>query len=233
MMTVWGGERFFLFFPSANMYGCECGRKAKKGSCSDKRCIFPEICPDLNVNHARQTSLLKKLRQIKGVKKAVVASGVRFDMIMADKKSGKNYMRELVHHHVSGQMKVAPEHSESVVLELMGKSGVKALLEFRSQFLKETAQADNPKQFLTYYLIAAHPGCTIQDMRKLAEFTSKKLRLRPEQVQVFTPTPSTYSTLMYYTSRNPFTGQSIFVEKKVRRREEQKKTLTSPYRHHP
>jgi len=129
-----------------------------------------------------------------------------------------------VRDHVSGQMKVAPEHSESGVLAAMGKPGSSALKMFREVFYEATQRAGKP-QFLTYYLMAAHPGCTEKDMRKLKTFTAETLHVNPEQVQVFTPTPSTYSTLMYWTERNPFTGEPCFVEKNVKGRERQKDIL--------
>ncbi|MFC1497641.1 YgiQ family radical SAM protein [Verrucomicrobiota bacterium] len=210
--------------PTANMYGIECSRKDKKGSCSEKSCLFPEICPELNVDHGKQLSLLKELRKINGIKKIVVASGIRHDMILADRKNGVAYLQELVRHHVSGQMKVAPEHCEDEVLEKMGKPGSKVLLKFKDLFYKLTAKAGK-KQFLTYYMIAAHPGCAQSDMAKLKSFAMNELQIRPEQVQIFTPSPSTYSTLMYWTEQDPFTGKPCFAEKTERGRELQKKTL--------
>ena len=159
-----------------------------------------------------------------GIKKVVVASGVRYDMILADKANGTRYLQELVRHHVSGQMKVAPEHSEPSVLAKMGKPGRETLLAFRDLFYKLTSQ-EGKEQFLTYYMIAAHPGCTERDMALLRSFALRELRLLPEQVQVFTPTPATYSSLMYWTERDPFTGNRCFVEKTTRGREKQKSVL--------
>ena len=134
----------------------------------------------------------------------VVASGIRHDMILADKKNGARYLEEVVRHHVSGQMKIAPEHTEAHVLEKMNKPGTDTLLKFRELFYKTTERA-GLKQFLTYYLIAAHPGCSLADMERLRAFCKQELRLLPEQVQLFTPTPSTYATLMYWSERDPFT----------------------------
>jgi len=210
--------------PTANMYGFECARKAAQGACSDKRCLYPRVCDGLNVDHSRQVALLKKLRAIKGVRQVVVASGVRHDMVLADREHGSEYLGEVVTHHVSGQMKVAPEHSERMVLELMGKPGPDTLLAFRKLFMDLTRKAGKP-QFLTYYLIAAHPGCTLEDMERLRAFARRELKLRPRQVQVFTPTPSTYATLMYWTERDPFTGKPCFVEKTERGRERQKQAV--------
>jgi len=210
--------------PTANMYGFECQKKLARGGCEDKRCLYPQVCPQLKVDHSRQIALLKRLRQIKGVKKAFVASGVRYDLLLADSRHGVPYLQEVVRHHVSGQMKAAPEHVTDRVLRLMGKPGAKALLRFRKLFFKLT-KAAHKKQFLTYYLIAAHPGCTERDMRALRRFARRKLKIRPEQVQIFTPTPSTYSSLMYYTEMDPFTGKSIFVEKDTVEKERQKEIV--------
>jgi len=207
--------------PTANMYGIECQKKLAHGSCGDRRCLYPNLCPQLEVDHGRQIALLEKLRGIEGVKKVFVASGIRYDMVLGDRKRGLPYLREVVRHHVSGQMKVAPEHTEDDVLARMGKPGKRALLEFRRLFYRLTRRAGK-EQFLTYYLIAAHPGCTERDMRRLKRFTRRKLKIVPEQVQIFTPTPSTYSSLMYHTEMDPFTGERMFVEKDAAGKKRQK-----------
>jgi uncharacterized radical SAM protein YgiQ len=211
--------------PTANMYGFECAKKLKSGSCLDRCCLSPEICPALKINHRPMVDLLKQVRQLKGVKKVFVASGIRYDMIGCDTQHGMDYLREIVQHHVSGQLKVAPEHTEEYVLEKMGKPGTEALLCFKEKFDSLSDEAGKP-QFLTYYMIAAHPGCTEQDMARLKRFTNQKLKVNPEQVQIFTPTPSTYSSLMYYTEMDPFTRQPLFVEKDPRRKERQKEIVT-------
>lgn len=212
--------------PTANMYGFECEKKLKKGVCEKKRCIFPEVCPLLKIDHAPQTELLQKARQVPGIKKVFVASGIRYDMILADEQNGDCYLRELAAHHVSGQLKVAPEHTDDRVLGRMGKPGSAALLQFKEKFDALSRAAGKP-QFLTYYMIAAHPGCTEQDMVRLKRFASQRLKVNPEQVQVFTPTPSTYSSVMYYTETDPFTRQPIFVEKDLRRKLRQKEIVTT------
>ncbi|HBD08469.1 MAG TPA: YgiQ family radical SAM protein [Syntrophobacteraceae bacterium] len=211
--------------PTANMYGFECGKKLAKGICTTKRCVYPEICPLMKVNHQPQIDLLRKVRKIPGVKKVFVSSGIRYDMLLCDHDHGDAYLREVVSHHVSGQMKVAPEHTEDNVLKTMGKPGSASLVEFKQRFDDLNRQAGK-KQFLTYYLIAAHPGCTEADMQRVRIFASRELHIHPEQVQVFTPTPSTYSSLMYYTERDPFTGKPLFVEKDQRRKERQKEAVT-------
>ena len=198
--------------PTANMYGFECNKKLKSGSCKDKRCIYPEICSQMPLDHQPQINLLRRLRLIEGIKQVRVASGVRYDMVLADRKTGFSYLQEIVRHHVAGQMKLAPEHSQESVLKRMGKPGVRPLIEFRRIFL-DLSKRIGKQQFLTYYMIAAHPGCTMNDMYQLKDFANRELKMNPEQVQVFTPTPSTYSTLMYYTGVDPFSGEEIFVEK--------------------
>ncbi len=211
--------------PTANMYGVECTRKLEgKGCCPETRCLYPSICTALGVDHGPQLELLRKLRKVPGVKRVIVASGIRHDMVMADGQHGDAYLREVVEHHVSGQMKIAPEHSEDAVLAKMGKPGRSSLLAFRDRFYELTKRLGK-KQYLTYYLIAAHPGCEEEDMRALRRFCADKLKVKPEQVQVFTPTPSTYSTLMYWTERDPLSGKPCYVEKNVRGRERQKEIL--------
>ena len=130
-------------------------------------------------------------------------------------------MQELIKHHISGQLKVAPEHISSNTLKLMGKPQAKSLLNFRQVFEK-MSQASGQKQFLTYYFIAAHPGCTEENMRELKSFAGKELKTNPRQVQIFTPLPSTYSSLMYFTEIDPATGKKIFVEKKIEKKQRQK-----------
>jgi uncharacterized radical SAM protein YgiQ len=210
--------------PTANMYSFECRKKLLLGACPDRRCLYPVVCEGLRPDHGRQISLLVKLRRIPGVKQAVVASGIRYDLVLADRKHGVPYLREVIRHHISGQMKVAPEHSEDRVLQSMGKPGREGLLVFRDLFRRLTAEAGKP-QFLTYYLIAAHPGCTQGEMEALHRFANHELAIQPEQVQLFTPTPSTISTLMYHTERDPFRRRKIFVEKTTAGRERQKKIL--------
>jgi uncharacterized radical SAM protein YgiQ len=210
--------------PTANMYGFECEKKITHGSCEDRRCLYPEICPQLTIDHGKQLDLLKRLREIEGVKQVFVASGIRYDLVLADAERGLPYLREVVEHHTSGQMKVAPEHTQERVLRRMGKPGRDALLRFRDLFYKLT-EAAGKEQYLTYYFIAAHPGCTDRDMEALKRFASRHLEINPRQVQVFTPTPSTYSSLMYYTETDPFTGEPLFVEKGLAEKQRQKNAL--------
>jgi uncharacterized radical SAM protein YgiQ len=211
--------------PTANMYGFECQTKLRRGACREKRCLYPEVCPSLKADHRHQLDLLAKIRHVKGVKKAFVASGIRYDLLLSDKEYGAKYLQEVVEHHVSGQMKIAPEHTETGVLKMMGKPGPESLLRFKESFDRMTRKTGKP-QFLTYYLIAAHPGCTEEDMRELKRFTSERLKTSPEQVQIFLPAPSTYSSVMYYTGTDPFSGKPVFVERHPKIKEEQKLIVT-------
>jgi uncharacterized radical SAM protein YgiQ len=211
---------------TANMYGFECGRKLKKGVCADISCTSMTVCPVLKPDHSEQLELLSKIRKMPHIKKAFVNSGIRYDLINEDKKYGQQYLKTLVDHHISGQMKVAPEHTEDKILRLMGKPDKKTLLKFKSDF-DNLNKKSGKKQFLTYYLIAAHPGSNMQDMQSLKEFTNKELKLNPEQVQVFIPTPSTYSTLMYYTELDPWTRKPVFVEKDPIKKQKQKDIVTA------
>ncbi len=212
--------------PTANMYGFECEKKLRRGACQEKRCLYPEVCPSLNVDHHHQLELLREIRKIKGIKKVFVASGVRYDLLFSDRKFGAQYLQEVVEHHVSGQMKVAPEHSEKDVLKTMGKPDAEMVVQFKKIFDKMSQKAGK-KQFLTYYLIAAHPGCTEENMRSLKQFMSQRLKTNPEQVQIFIPAPSTYSSLMYYTGINPFSGKPVFVEKNPVNKQIQKDIVTN------
>ncbi|MGL4732758.1 MAG: YgiQ family radical SAM protein [Fusobacteriaceae bacterium] len=207
--------------PTANMYGIECEKKIKSGACKGKNCLYPKTCSQLPLNHTKQIKLLRNLKKIKNIKKIFIASGIRYDLILDDTKCGNLYLEELIKDHISGQMKIAPEHTEDKILSLMGKKGKDYLIEFKNRFYDINKKLEK-KQFLTYYLIAAHPGCDEKEMNNLKKFASQELRLNPEQVQIFTPTPSTYSTLMYYTEKDPFTGKKVFVEKEISRKQRQK-----------
>jgi len=210
--------------PTGNMYGFECKRKWTKGSCLDKRCMTPELCETMPVTHDPQLKLLKELRSIEKVKRVFVTSGIRYDLILDDKTHGGKYLDALIDHHVSGQMKVAPEHIEDHVLEMMGKPRREVLDEFYDRFQESVKRSGKPL-FMTYYLIAAHPGCSNEDMESLREYSRKKLRISPEQVQIFTPLPSTWSAVMYWTESDPFTGKLIHVEKDMQRKQRQKELL--------
>ncbi|MGC8765613.1 MAG: YgiQ family radical SAM protein [Brevinematia bacterium] len=210
--------------PTANMYGIECEKKKKTGACKDKRCLFPTICKNLNLNHSRQLNLLKKLSEIEGIKGVFIGSGIRPDLVIEDKLYRERYLEEIVTNHTGGQLKIAPEHADERVLKLMGKMGVYYTEEFK-RFFDKIIRKTKSRKFLTYYFIAAHPGCEKKDMLFLKNFIREKLKLTPEQVQIFTPTPSTFSSLMYYTELNPFTFEKIFVEKNLKDKEKQKEII--------
>ena len=207
--------------PTANMYGIECARKLKSGACRDKKCLYPRPCMSLHIDHSRQIALLRRIKSIPGVKKVFVNSGIRYDMIMFDKAHGKEYLDELVIDHISGQMKVAPEHISQNVLSIMGKPGPNVLLDFKDLF-DDLNREHNKKQFLTYYFMAAHPGCRQGDMIELSSFAREELHTNPEQIQIFTPTPSTVSTMMYYTGRDYSGHNRVFCEHNPVKKQRQK-----------
>ena len=208
--------------PTANMYGYECNKKLKLGTCDHQRCVDSRhLCSSMKPDHTRVIGMMKQVRNIEGIKKAFVASGIRYDLITEDKRKGYSYLKELVKHHISGQMKVAPEHTQQHVLDLMGKPGKQTLIDFKKLYDKLNRDMGK-KQFLTYYLIAAHPGCKESDMHELKRFTTHELKMNPEQAQIFTPTPGTYSAVMYYTEMDPVTRKKIFVEKDTHKKEKQK-----------
>lgn len=220
----WKGYVSDLCGPTANMYGFECEIKLNHGKCKNKRCLSPVLCKNLKPDHSKQIRLLEKIAEIDGVKKAFVSSGIRPDLIFNDKKYGEKYLKILVKNHVSGQLKLAPESTDEKLLNLMGKPGFNNFTWFKSKF-DQYSEDFGKNQFLTYYFIAAHPGCDEKTMKNISEKVFQKLHIKPEQVQIFTPTPSTWSSVMYYTEMDPFTMEKIFVEKDSAKKERQKKFL--------
>jgi uncharacterized radical SAM protein YgiQ len=210
--------------PTANMYGFECPRKLQRGACRHRRCLYPEVCPQLPVDHGPQRDLLRRLRRIPGIKRVFVASGLRHDLVLADGRQGQAYLEDLVRHHISGQLKIAPEHSAPDVLALMGKPGIDSLRTFRRRFQAACAAAGK-RQYLTYYFMAAHPGCEWHHMQALRRFTRRELKLAPQQVQIFTPTPGTHATLMYWTGRDAAGSDGLFCEKRLKAKRRQKEAL--------
>ena len=213
--------------PTANMYAMACPKMMRAGACRNKSCLFPRTCESVPVNHGPQITLLRALRNVPGVRKVFVGSGLRHDLIVADRKNGRRYLEEIVRHHASGQLKIAPEHVDTQVLALMGKPDRETLAEFVGMFA-QVKQKTGANIYLTYYLMAAHPGCTQSHMDALHTFVSRRLKLLPEQVQIFTPSPSTMATLMYHTESDPFSMRKIFVEKSIAGKQKQKTTLTGP-----
>lgn len=206
--------------PTANFYGGGCAKQKEQGACMDKQCLYPKICPAFKPNHSKYIHLLKQLREIPKVKKVFVRSGLRFDCMLADKQHGKEFLKELCTHHVSGQLKVAPEHISDKVLKMMGKPSVNVYNEFCRQYEDMNRRAGK-EQYLVPYLISGHPGSDLREAVKLAEYL-RDHHINPEQVQEFYPTPGTLSTCMYYTHIDPRTMQKVYVadsitEKKMQR----------------
>ena len=213
--------------PTANMYGIECSKKLVKGACPDKKCLYPKPCSHLPIDHSKQISMLKRISELPGIKKVMVTSGIRYDMVVSDRMKGKEYVDRIVGNHVSGQLKVAPEHVVPHVLELMCKPGPEPLIRFKKMFDESNAE-QGKDQFLTYYLMAAHPGCYQEDMEELGRFVHRELKTNPEQVQIFTPTPSTVSTMMYYTRRDYDNTKNLKSEHSMQMKQKQKEILTEP-----
>ncbi len=193
--------------PTANFRHPSCGKQLTAGVCKNKQCLFPKPCKNLTVDHSDYLELLRKLRSVKGVKKVFVRSGIRFDYLMADKDD--TFFRELAEYHVSGQLKVAPEHISDVVLKKMGKPEAAVYERFAKKFRKINEQL-GMKQYLVPYLMSSHPGSTLKEAVELAEYL-RDLGYMPEQVQDFYPTPSTVSTVMYYTGIDPRDGKKVYV----------------------
>ncbi len=195
--------------PTANFRNIACKYQKKSGVCLKKNCIGYKPCANLEVSHTEYLDLLRELRELEGVKKVFIRSGIRYDYLMMD--GSDEFLIELIKHHVSGQLKVAPEHTEDSVLKLMNKPPFRVYKEFKAKY-DSINQRLGKKQYLVPYLISSHPGCTIVDAVRLAEYL-KSINYMPEQVQDFYPTPSTKSTCMYYTGLNPDTLEEIFVPK--------------------
>ena len=195
--------------PTANFRHPSCKKQMEHGVCKTRQCLFPSPCKNLDADHRDYVSLLRKLRDIPKVKKVFIRSGIRFDYLLADKK--QEFLRELCEYHVSGQLKVAPEHVAGPVLSLMGKPEHKVYEEFTRQFYKMNEKIGK-EQYLVPYLMSSHPGSTLKEAVELAEYC-RDLGYMPEQVQDFYPTPSTLSTCMYYTGVDPRTMQKVYVPK--------------------
>ncbi len=207
--------------PTANFRGPSCDKQAKAGLCKDRKCLAPTPCPALKVDHREYLNLLRKLRAIDGVKKVFIRSGIRFDYLIEDKD--EQFFRELVAHHVSGQLKVAPEHCSAAVLGAMGKPQIGAYMKFKSRYY-ELTKSVGKKQYLVPYLMSSHPGSTLKDAVELALFL-KREGLHPEQVQDFYPTPGTISTCMFYTGIDPLTGKEIYVPRTSEEKAQQRALL--------
>ena len=207
--------------PTANFRAPSCSIQLDRGLCPDKKCLAPTMCKAVNVDHTDYLSLLRKLRTLPKVKRVFIRSGIRFDYLVADKND--EFFRELVEHHVSGQLKVAPEHCSANVLKRMGKPPVEVYNRFKKRFYELTDKIGK-KQFLVPYLMSSHPGSTLNDAIELSLFL-KREGLHPEQVQDFYPTPGTVSTCMFYTGLDPFTMEEVYVPRTPKEKAEQRALL--------
>jgi uncharacterized radical SAM protein YgiQ len=197
--------------PTADYRAPACEAQLRRGACKNKHCLSPEPCRKLNADHSDYLQLLRKLRALPGVKKVFVRSGIRFDYAQADKDGGRAFIRELCEHHVSGQLRVAPEHVSNAVLSVMGKPQHEMYERFVKLFDQANAEC-GLKQFVVPYLMSSHPGSGLEEAIELAEYV-RDMGFNPEQVQDFYPTPSTIATVMYYTGVDPRTMEKIFVPK--------------------
>ena len=204
--------------PTANFRAPACSKQMEKGVCPKKQCLFPTPCKNLKADHKDYINLLRKLRDLPKVKKVFVRSGIRFDYLMAD--SSREFLKELCMHHISGQLKVAPEHVSDKVLKKMGKPSNEVYQRFSTEY-KRMNEKLGLKQYLVPYLMSSHPGCDMKEAVKLAEFV-RDLGYMPEQVQDFYPTPSTISTCMYYTGIDPRSGETVYVPKNPHEKEMQR-----------
>lgn len=195
--------------PTANFRKPSCTFQEKHGLCKGKKCLAPKPCKNLSVDHSEYLDILRQVRSLPKVKKVFIRSGIRYDYLLEDKDD--TFFKELVEHHVSGQLKVAPEHCSASVLDKMGKPHIEAYIKFSRRYFEYTGEI-NKEQYLVPYLMSSHPGSTLDDAIELALFL-KKNHIRPEQVQDFYPTPSTLSTCMYYTGVDPRTMKPVYVPK--------------------
>lgn len=207
--------------PTANFREPACVNQQRSGACKDKRCLHPEKCKNLKVDHSDLMSLLRKIRSIPGVKKVFLRSGLRYDYLLYEKNP--QVLEEICRHHVSGQLKVAPEHVSPDVLKIMQKPGPHVYQKFVEKYKNINKQLGK-KQYLVPYFIASHPGSTLKEAVKLAEYV-RDMGYNPEQVQDFTPTPGSLSTCIYYTGINPFTGERVYVPRAFRERQMQRALL--------
>lgn len=207
--------------PTANFRRPSCDGQEKRGMCKGKKCLAPTPCKNLIVDESEYLHLLRRLREIKGIKKIFIRSGIRFDYMLLDKN--EDFFKDLVRYHVSGQLKVAPEHCSAGVLNAMGKPDISVYKKFRARFYELTKSMDK-KQYLVPYLMSSHPGSTIKDAIDLAQFL-KEEGIHPEQVQDFYPTPGTVSTCMFYTGLDPYTMKPVYVPKTPAEKAEQRALL--------
>lgn len=224
-LPLFSGYLSDLGGPTANMYGMKGSDREMCNKCSRPSCIWPEVCRNLDTSHERMTRLYRLVNGREDIKKAFIGSGVRYDLLFREwnPKAGKaesDYLRELIINHVSGRLKVAPEHTEDQVVKLMRKSPFSLFVKLKKHFDDITVRAGLNYE-LTPYFISSHPGCSMDEMQKLSE-KLRPLGLRPEQVQDFTPTPMTLSTMMYYLGRDPYSGKKVYVARNTEEKKKQK-----------
>ncbi len=196
--------------PTANFRLPSCEKQKKLGMCKNRKCLAPTPCPNMQVSHSEYLDLLRKLRQLRGIKKVFIRSGIRFDYLMEDEDDA--FFEELVRYHISGQLRVAPEHCSAAVLDKMGKPHIRTYKRFCDKFYALTGK-EKKNQYVVPYLMSSHPGATLKDAVELALFC-KAENIHPKQVQDFYPTPGTISTAMFYTELDPYTLEPVYVPKK-------------------
>ena len=216
--------------PTGNMYMMKCKKMEKLGACTHKHCLYPEVCNGMNTDHAPLLNMLENIRNIKGVKNLFATSGIRADLAVNDKENGKRYISEIAKNYVSGQLKMAPESADLKVLKAMKKPDNSSFLEFCSLY-KDYSKKYNKNQYISCYFIAAHPAESEKEAYNTRKFIEKNLDFNPEQVQIFTPTPSTWATCAYYTGLDE-DGNNIYVEKSLSKKEKYKSIIMGSNNNH-
>lgn len=209
--------------PTANFRAPACQKQVAKGTCTSRYCLYPEVCNSLTADHSQYLDILKTVRELPKIKKVFIRSGIRYDYVLADNKNGMKFIKELCANHVSGTLKVAPEHISTNVLKTMRKPGKATYEKFRDLYFKENKKAGK-EQYLIPYFISSHPGATLDDALELAIYL-KNSGFVPDQVQDFYPTPETISTVIYYTGKDPMTGENVYVPKSDKERRKQRALL--------
>lgn len=209
--------------PTANLYGASCMSWEKKGACVEKQCLMPSKCPSLKLGYEKCLSLYRAIRKIKGVKHVFVGSGLRYDLLV--QPESQVYLKELCEYHISGQMKVAPEHTQEHVLKLMNKPSFDIYQKFEKIFKQVNASNKN-KRYLVNYFISAYPGCSLKDAQNFAKMLLSK-KIKPEQVQDFIPLPMTVAACMYWTKKHPFTREDIYIPQQMEERRMQRALIQS------
>jgi uncharacterized radical SAM protein YgiQ len=209
--------------PTANLYRAHCDLWDKQGACRDKKCLVPEKCKFLKLGYEASRELWKRIKAIPQVKHLFIGSGIRYDLLVD--KYGDEYLRDLCAEHVSGQLKVAPEHCDEGVLHLMGKPSFKVYEKFADKF-NSVNKSLNKKQYLVNYFISGHPGSDLGSALELSLYLAKH-NIRPEQIQDYIPLPMTLSACMFYTGKDPITGRKVHVDRNIRDRKLQRALMQS------